>query len=472
MAPDNRDSIISPDGRYLWNGKRWVESPKGTIQKFVWDGKKWGGIPPEDGGTIFSPDGHQMWTGKVWIPAPPDENQELEGETTQNQGKSIGSLMVNFGNHNKEFIRLSRNESSFSLVAIIFTFVITSSLFNSQIIQPMLFDSSLISQGRHSITFDAWDTISEDDGTSIVALGSSMMHYSVDGICIEEKISSDGDLFVYNLGAPGSMPYMEMIQTEAAISANPELILLEVGPNSLWDVEEYDMSEFFELKLTIYSLTMELGYGGEWEEILRKSEKEMLDYGIENRLSSESKFANDAVEELLRRILVNETSAPSPTSYASVPHPNSNGWHDYLRTPKWLFSKLELMDEEERSEWENVTVVNKIKYGVNNPLHNGTLNHAALEYMVSRFSESGIEVVLVSPPFHPLLIAELEEGQYDGHNSTLSRLSEYDGVHIMNLIWEDFWSYDDFYDDNHLDRDGRKTFCQEVGPRISEILEG
>tara|TARA_B100001115_G_scaffold184010_1_gene184762 strand:- start:1985 stop:2992 length:1008 start_codon:yes stop_codon:yes gene_type:complete len=334
----------------------------------------------------------------------------------------------------------------------------------------MLFDASLINQGRHSITFDAWNTISEDDGISIVAIGSSMIHYSIDGICIEEEISSDENLFVYNLGAPGSMPYMEMIQTEAAISANPELILLEVGPNSLWDVEEYDLSEFFELKLTIYSLTMELGYGGEWEEILRESEKNMLDYGI-NQLSSESKFANDAVEELLTRILLNETSAPSPTSYASVPHPNSNGWQDYLRTPKWLFSKLELMDEKERSDWENVTVVNKIKYGVNNPLHNGTLNHAALEYMVSRFSESGIEVVLVSPPLHPLLIAELEEGQYDGHNTTLSRLSEYDGVSIMNLIWEDFWSDDDFYDHNHLDRDGRKTFCQEVGPRISDILE-
>ena len=462
--------VISPDGRYSWNGKRWKNSPKGTIQKFVWDGKKWGRVPPEDGGTVFSPDCKMMWTGKVWIPAPPDGNQELEEETTQNQLKSINPLMENFGNHDKEFIRLSRSESSLSLVAIIFTFIITSSLFNSQIVQPMLFDASLINQGRHSITFDAWNTISEDDGISIVAIGSSMIHYSIDGICIEEEISSDENLFVYNLGAPGSMPYMEMIQTEAAISANPELILLEVGPNSLWDVEEYDLSEFFELKLTIYSLTMELGYGGEWEEILRESEKNMLDYGI-NQLSSESKFANDAVEELLTRILLNETSAPSPTSYASVPHPNSNGWQDYLRTPKWLFSKLELMDEKERSDWENVTVVNKIKYGVNNPLHNGTLNHAALEYMVSRFSESGIEVVLVSPPLHPLLIAELEEGQYDGHNTTLSRLSEYDGVSIMNLIWEDFWSDDDFYDHNHLDRDGRKTFCQEVGPRISDILE-
>ena len=46
------DSIVSPDGRFLWNGKRWVKSPKGTIQKFVWGGEKWEKIPPEKGGAV------------------------------------------------------------------------------------------------------------------------------------------------------------------------------------------------------------------------------------------------------------------------------------------------------------------------------------------------------------------------------------------------------------------------------------
>ena len=77
MAPDTRDPIISPDGRYLWNGKRWVESPRGTIQKFVWSGEKWEKIPPEDGGPIFSPDGNEMWTGSEWIISPPDEQDNL-----------------------------------------------------------------------------------------------------------------------------------------------------------------------------------------------------------------------------------------------------------------------------------------------------------------------------------------------------------------------------------------------------------
>ena len=55
--------------------------------------------------------------------------------------------------------------------------------------------------------------------------------------------------------------------------------------------------------------------------------------------------------------------------------------------------------------------------------------------------------------------------------NSLSTIRSTRGWNTMNLIWEDFWSDEDFYDHNHLDRDGRKTFCQEVGPRISDILE-
>ena len=90
--PDTRDSIISPDGRYLWNGKRWVESPKGTIQKFGWSGEKWEKIPPEDGGSIFSPDGKEMWTGSGWITSPPDEQDNLSKVDSDSEKKPLKSI--------------------------------------------------------------------------------------------------------------------------------------------------------------------------------------------------------------------------------------------------------------------------------------------------------------------------------------------------------------------------------------------
>ena len=98
-----------------------------------------------------------------------------------------------------------------------------------------------------------------------------MLQYAIDGRCIEEEMGSS-DTFVYNLAIPGSMPYMEMIQTEAAVRASPDLVLLEVGPNSLWDVDEFSnqgLLDYFELRLTILSLILDSRDDGRWMEILR-----------------------------------------------------------------------------------------------------------------------------------------------------------------------------------------------------------
>ena len=226
------------------------------------------------------------------------------------------------------------------------------------------------------------------------------------------------------------------------------------------------------MRLTILSLILDSRDDGRWMEILRDSEIDLLDQGIEGNFRSESVYADDALEEVLRRVIWTSHPLQDPVSAAYVPHPSHEEWHGYLRTQNWLYSKLELMTEDERSEWEEVDTEITAEKGVNNPERNGTLNHEALEYMVSRFSESGIQVVLMSPPLHPLLISQLSPGQYDGHNHTLSVLSEYEGVEVMNLVWEDFWSDDDFYDHNHLDRHGRDTLCVNIAPQISEILEG
>ena len=108
------DSIISPDGRFLWDGKRWVKSPKGTIQKFVWGGEEWEKLPPEKGGAIFSPDGNEMWTGRGWIPSPPGEIDSLN-DVTKAQKKTLPtSLLSSFGNHNKEQLDITSKAVSYT----------------------------------------------------------------------------------------------------------------------------------------------------------------------------------------------------------------------------------------------------------------------------------------------------------------------------------------------------------------------
>lgn len=464
--------MVSPDGLFIWNGEFWIDSPPGTVQNFILDEGFWREMDPEESGLILSANRKKIWTGKDWIPSPPIAGS-LRFRINQNKSKDEYKSNFNFlGNRNIEFRKLSSSDSLKSIIIGLLVFFVTTTLLSSQIIQPLLYDASIVRMGRYSITFDAWDSIEIEEDTTIVGIGSSMLQYAMNGTCIEEEMGNE-DLSVFNLAIPGSMPYMEMIQTEAAIRASPDMIMIEVGPNSLWDVDEYSsvaLMNYFELRLSILSLDLNKEDEGDWLEILRDSELEMLDDSFNNRYRSESLFANDAVEEFLKRIVLDRSSAPREVSAAYVPHPSHDNWLNYLSTQNWLYSKLELMDAEKRSSWENITVVNAVKYGVNKPESNGTLNHQALEYMVSKFSDEGIEVVLVSPPLHHLLLDELAPDQYEGHNQTLIKLSEFPNVNVMNLVWEDYWVDDDFYDHNHLDRNGRETFCKQVSPILKEIL--
>jgi hypothetical protein len=464
--------IVSPDGKFFWDGAKWINTPVGAVQKFMWTGQKWSELPADKGGIIFSPDRSQIWDGNLWIPAPPNTSDAQMKE-------KLGSLISKpeesgidiFGKFDRRKKEIKTVESMTSLLSLLFIFFISTTLMTSHIIQPLLLDASLARTGRYALTFDAWDTIENDGKKTIVGIGSSMMQYSLNVTCVEQKL--DDDAFVYNLAIPGSMPYLEMIQTEAAIQASPELILLEVGPNSLWSVDDFSndaLLEYFQLRLAILSISLEARHEGAWLEILRESERESLDLNIAHEFRSDSMYADDALEEILRRVILDDSSAPRTVSAAYVPHPTDESWHYYLRTQNWLFSKLELMSFDERNDWENITIPNAILKGVNNPEKNGTRNHEALNYMVSRFSESGIKVAIVSPPLHPILLEKLEPGQYDGHNQTLSELERYPGVNVINLIWEDHWSDEDFFDHNHLDRHGRQTFCDSISPIINEIM--
>ena len=207
-------------------------------------------IPPTMGGLIFSPDQSLVWTGEAWIKAPPNVDEATNGKALS-EGNGFHSRSGSFGNHNFETKMVSNSSAVVSLTTLAFTFFVGITLFSTQAIQPLLYDASLVRTGSYAMTFDAWETIGEDQEISVVGIGSSMLQYSLNGSCVENRIGND-DVSVYNLAIPGSMPYMEMIQTEAAIRAEPDVVLLELGPNSLWDVDEFSnegLMDYFRVKI-------------------------------------------------------------------------------------------------------------------------------------------------------------------------------------------------------------------------------
>ena len=112
----------------------------------------------------------------------------------------------------------------------------------------------------------------------------------------------------------------------------------------------------------------------------------------------------------------------------------------------------------------------KSKQGVYNPLKNGTLNHLALEYIISQLTNSGIKVLMVSAPHHPFVHDFLIPGQIDGHNSTLNYFSQKFGAIPVNWFWEE-WNPNYFRDRNHLGEAGRTYYCERIAEEIMINLE-
>ena len=58
------DTVISPDGKWMWNGSEWLPAPPGTEPT------------SSSEKPTFSPDGEYLWAAGDWIPAPPKEGEK------------------------------------------------------------------------------------------------------------------------------------------------------------------------------------------------------------------------------------------------------------------------------------------------------------------------------------------------------------------------------------------------------------
>ena len=134
-------------------------------------------------------------------------------------------------------------------VGLVTAIFLTSSL-GPAVVKPLLLDGSLISNGRFAFVYDAYDTIEQDDAPTIVGIGSSILMAGMNGSCMQEQ-SGIEDARFYNMAMSGGKPYSEMIQIPALIDAKPDIVLVEIGPNSLygWNGSNYiegitDYNEF------------------------------------------------------------------------------------------------------------------------------------------------------------------------------------------------------------------------------------
>ena len=358
---------------------------------------------------------------------------------------------------------------SILVAGIVLLFLSTNAL--PALIKPVLIDGSLISNGRFAMTYDGYNTIAEDDVVTVVGIGSSVLMAAMDGKCMEERTEITNARF-YNFAMSGAYPYSEMIQVPALIEAKPDVVLIEIGPNSLWgwtDVLWPGAIEYNEFRFKLISMTMSARHMGDWYYILENNDRQFIDEGTTEKIYAWSEYTNEALEEYLRREVDEVTNMLNSTSYSYVPEIGTNEWDSYLSQPNWRESKFEEKSQEEIRGYLDEVMASKSKQGVYNPKSSGTQNHMALEYTIHELLNASIEVVLIGIPHHPWVNSYLEVGQLDGMNDTYQRYSELDHVTPIQMYW-DVWPTEAFSDRNHLDNDGREIFCERVTPAIDSLL--
>ena len=337
-------------------------------------------------------------------------------------------------------------------------------------------DGSILNHGRFMITFDALETIQLDDVPSVVAIGSSITRASIDGNCIE-NLSSIDDLEVYNLGLSGAIPYTELMQLTALVDSKPDIVLLETGVNSFWDLETQekefgsDTPAYIEFRMKLNSIQMKDNDFGDWVDIIREEHKQFLLDDVFSRNNEYSKYHNEAIEEIFNRAFLNETMAIESTSWKRAPQTTDESWGNYLSTPNYRIGSWENNSVYKNPEEWISNHAGHFRYGEYNPRHDGTLFHMVLLHIVEELIRNEITIVLIAAPRNPMIFDYLEPGQTNGLNSSLVNLTISDNVLVENMFW-DKWDGHEFLDRNHLNHNGRQKMCEILAPKIDSILTG
>jgi len=351
-----------------------------------------------------------------------------------------------------------------SILALCLVFLFSSTFLFPQIVNDSLIETDAIKSGRYAVTFPALETIEAEESEAIITIGSSILQYATDGRCITKQLDFPNHN-VYNLAISGANPYTEMIQIPKLIEAHPRAVLLDLGPNSLWNFYESEsLDEYIQFRFTILSMTMQYNMSLQWEHLLRERDIEYIATTSLERMNLTSTYSQLALD----RVLLQQSHDYLELNYVDrkIPGVGDEGWVEYLQTPRFLAPNFELKNQSEVDTWFEENMPKRVKYGVYNPESNGTLNHFALEYAIEQLTNAGIDVFMVAPSHHPQVYDYLEPGQIDGHNHTLEYFEGEYGAIPINWFWET-WDSGMFRDRNHLGDVGREYYCQRIAADLN-----
>jgi len=373
---------------------------------------------------------------------------------------------------------ISTQELISSLGVALLTLIFLIPLIQDAVIKPRLYDGTINELGRYSFTFDAYEYIADNSENAIIAIGSSKMREIFDGNLISEATNYSGDFF--NLAYADDKPYIRMIEIDAILRLNPDLVVLEVGPNSFSSIPEPLDARSVQRMSQLMALNTEWETSS-WKEIIFENDKEMLPLKRSEQILYLSSLTPKAIEKtflyefeleakpfLCDRILGRVECVPEQDNI-------QYNYDEYLRYPTQFRNSLQFI----KSGKESITIEEfygpRLDTYINSTYHNSegsvNKNQIAFEFIITSLVEQNIPVLLVGLPYNPVLIERLATGQWDYYNQSINNYEQINGVTVNDMIWSSDWIENDFNDFAHASKAGESKFAETISPIIDSIIE-
>ena len=362
-----------------------------------------------------------------------------------------------------------------SIISLILVLTSSSILIEEIIIKPKLHDGSIVELGRYTFVYDALDHIDEQDTSSVIGIGSSKMREAFNGEEIK-KNSATRSVDFYNLGLAADLPYFRSIQIEPILDTKPELLIIEIGPNSFSQLKSPLRTQDFD-RMNALLYNRPFNSGDIYQNILDPNDVSELNLNWNERLTSRTDASFEAIE-LSMEELVGEYEGwncdNEMGNVRCVPPPESSHFHTYLQYPPQFSNAIEYyrsLDDGSLEEFYGSRLDNYISTPNHQPEGFYNKNHLALDFMINLSIEKGTDVLLLGLPYNPILKERLAPNAWEYYNQSIETYSLREDIEVLDLMWDPLLSSEDYFNDyTHFSRNGESQLTRIISPVIDEIL--
>lgn len=369
-----------------------------------------------------------------------------------------------------------------SLVTTLLVSVSAAGILEEKVIEPRTLDGTLLELGRYAFIYDALEHLSDQPDAVVVGIGSSKLREGFDGALLEKESAAIGVTFA-NLGVAGDVPFYRMTSIEAVSELQPEVVVLELGPNSLRTVKN-PLHEMDILRMNAMLYDRPLHLKDEFRQLLSEEDAEELNLGIQGWLSSRSDMGFEATDDALQFSdeddpefgvpLFPWVCAEQATRMGCVPSVDSPHFAEYLQHPPQFFNHVESLKKQGSGaleEFYGERLDNYIAGSSHRPEGVENKNTEALEFIIQELHEANVDVLLLGLPYNPVLEERLAVGAWDYYNETVSTFKEDERVTMLDLMWDPRFDDDVFFNDfSHMSSAGEKMLMEVIAPHIDGIL--